>query len=108
MAAELERYGVAVNAIAPAAATRLTAWAGDSPSLAPELVSPLVVWLCSEASTGVTGHVFEVGGGEVIALSGWQRAEVIAQDDSLTVLGERVRDALARLPEPVPVAAPTP
>ena len=28
-AAELERYGVRVNAIAPVAATRLTAWAGD-------------------------------------------------------------------------------
>ena len=108
MAAELERYGVTVNAIAPAAATRLTAWAGDSPSLAPELVSPLVVWLCSEASSGVTGHVFEVGGGQVIVLSGWQRAQVIAQDDSLTVLGERVREGLAQLPEPVPVTVPTP
>lgn len=42
-------------------------------------------------------------------LSGWQRAEVIEHDPdmALTVLGERVRDALARLPAPVPVTVPT-
>ena len=107
-AAELERYGVTVNAIAPAAATRLTAWAGDDPSMAPELVSPLVVWLASDRSAGVTGRTFEVGGGMVHVISGWRRAEMIVQDDDgLTVLGERVRDALARLPEPMPVTVPT-
>jgi NAD(P)-dependent dehydrogenase (short-subunit alcohol dehydrogenase family) len=110
-AAELSRYGVTVNAIAPMAATRLTAWAGgdDDPSMAPELVSPLVVWLASDRSRGVTGRVFEVGGGLVHVLDGWQRAETIVQEhDGPTILGERVRDALARLPAPVPVTVPTP
>lgn len=101
-AAELGRYGVRVNAVAPAAATRLTAWAGDDPSMAPELVSPIVVWLASTRSAGVTGRVLEAGGGTVSVISGWQRVETIVQErDTVSVLGERVRDALARLPAPV-------
>ena len=106
-AAELERYGVTVNAIAPAAATRLTAWAGDDPSLAPALVSPLVVWLASDRSSGVTGRVFEVGGGVAHVLDGWQRAETVTHGDaSLDELGARVRDALTRTPAPMPVTVP--
>jgi NAD(P)-dependent dehydrogenase (short-subunit alcohol dehydrogenase family) len=107
MAAELERYGVRVNAVAPAAATRLTAWAGDDPSMAPELVSPVVVWLASPRSAGITGRVVEAGGGTISVISGWQRAETIVQEhDSVTVIGERVRDAFARLPAPVPPWVP--
>lgn len=108
-AAELSRYGVRVNAVAPGAATRLTAWATsvdgehrDDPSMAPELVSPIVVWLASTRSAGVTGRVLEAAGGTINVISGWQRAETIVQEnDSITVIGERVRDALARLPKPV-------
>jgi NAD(P)-dependent dehydrogenase (short-subunit alcohol dehydrogenase family) len=113
-AAELERYGVTVNAIAPMAATRLTAWASpahgdhrDDPALAPELVSPLVVWLAGASSAGVTGRVFEVGGGVVHVLDGWQRAETLDQGDDVDDLGARVRAALDRLPPPVPVTVPT-
>jgi len=107
-AAELGRYGVRVNAVAPAAATRLTAWAGDNPSMAPELVSPVVVWLAGPRSVGVTGRVLEAGGGTISAISGWQRAETIVQEnDSVVVIGERVRDALARLPPPVPPWTPS-
>jgi NAD(P)-dependent dehydrogenase (short-subunit alcohol dehydrogenase family) len=106
-AAELGRYGVRVNAVAPAAATRMTAWAGDDPSLAPELVSPVVVWLASPRSDGVTGRVLEAGGGTISVISGWQRAETIVQEnDTVVVIGERVRDALARLPQPVPPWTP--
>lgn len=101
-AAELGRHGVRVNAVAPAASTRLTAWAGEDPSMDPAFVSPIVVWLASSRSAGVTGRVFEAGGGTVSVISGWQRAETIVQEhDSVTVLGERVRDALARAAEPV-------
>ena len=60
-AAEMGRYGVQVNAIAPAARTRMTerdlrrtmaAPAGGFDAMAPENVSPLVVWLGSAASAG--------------------------------------------------------
>ncbi|GAA2295483.1 SDR family oxidoreductase [Streptomyces hawaiiensis] len=80
-AAEMGRYGVMVNAIAPAARTRMTEAtftetmaAPDSgfDVMAPENVSPLVVWLGSAASAGVTGRVFEAAGGRITVMEGWR------------------------------------
>ncbi|MFI8986933.1 SDR family oxidoreductase [Streptomyces antimycoticus] len=81
-AAEMDRYGVQINAIAPAARTRMTAHTfaetmaapgeGGFDAMAPENVSPLVVWLGSAASTGVTGRVFEVEGGRITVMEGWR------------------------------------
>ncbi|MET8943469.1 SDR family oxidoreductase [Streptomyces sp. NPDC004542] len=80
-AAELRRYGVQVNAIAPAARTRMTervfaetmaAPGTGFDAMAPENVSPLVVWLGSAASAGVTGRVFEAEGGRITVMEGWR------------------------------------
>ncbi|MEV6501190.1 SDR family oxidoreductase [Streptomyces prunicolor] len=80
-AAELARYGVQVNAIAPAARTRMTEHtfaetmaAPDSgfDVMAPENVSPLVVWLGSGEGAGVTGRVFEAEGGRITVMEGWR------------------------------------
>ena len=74
-AREMERYGVRVNAIAPVAATRLTESVmpeGVRNKFAPAAVSPLVVYLLSEASASVTGRVFEVGGGALSAVDMWR------------------------------------
>ncbi|MFF3390447.1 SDR family oxidoreductase [Streptomyces sp. NPDC002669] len=81
-AAELGRYGIQVNAIAPAARTRMTertfAGAMAAPedggfdAMAPENVSPLVVWLGSAASDGVTGRVFEAEAGRLTVMEGWR------------------------------------
>jgi NAD(P)-dependent dehydrogenase (short-subunit alcohol dehydrogenase family) len=81
-AAELARYGVQVNAIAPAARTRMTERtfadamaapaAGRFDAMAPANVSPLVVWLGSAASSGVTGRVFEAEGGRLTVMEGWR------------------------------------
>ncbi|MEU3749232.1 MULTISPECIES: SDR family oxidoreductase [Streptomyces] len=81
-AAETGRYGVQVNAIAPAARTRMTeqtfadtmaAPEGDAfDAMAPENVSPLVVWLGSAASAGVTGRVFEAEAGRITVMEGWR------------------------------------
>ncbi|MGW1508553.1 SDR family oxidoreductase [Streptomyces sp. NPDC002394] len=81
-AAEMGRYGVQVNAIAPAARTRMTeqtfAETMAAPSgtafdaMAPENVSPLVVWLGSAASAGVTGRVFEAEAGRITVMEGWR------------------------------------
>ncbi|MFE5791591.1 SDR family oxidoreductase [Streptomyces sp. NPDC056503] len=81
-AAEMGRYGVQVNAIAPAARTRMTErtfadtmaapeGAGFD-AMAPENVSPLVVWLGSDAAAGVTGRVFETEGGRITVMEGWR------------------------------------
>ncbi|MFF1925031.1 SDR family oxidoreductase [Streptomyces sp. NPDC058221] len=81
-AAEMGRYGVQVNAIAPAARTRMTEEtfagtmaapaAGDFDAMAPENVSPLVVWLGSTQSEGVSGRVFEAEAGRITVMEGWR------------------------------------
>jgi NAD(P)-dependent dehydrogenase (short-subunit alcohol dehydrogenase family) len=80
-AVELSRYGVTVNAIAPVARTRMTeATFADMmatgeqafDAMAPDNVSPLVVWLGSAASAHVTGRIFEVEGGKVALAAGWR------------------------------------
>lgn len=71
-AAEMGRYGVQVNAIAPAARTRMTEQAFAGLEGVPEDVSPLVVWLGSAASAGVTGRVFEAEGGRITVMEGWR------------------------------------
>ena len=85
-AAELGRYGITANAIAPSARTRLTetvfaemmATAQDRfDAMAPENVAPLVVWLGSSESADVTGWVFEVEGGKISAADGWQHGVTI-------------------------------
>jgi NAD(P)-dependent dehydrogenase (short-subunit alcohol dehydrogenase family) len=115
-AAELGRYGVTANAIAPAARTRMTETvfaesmaAPDDPDafdpMAPENVAPLVVWLGSPGSAGVTGRVFEVEGGTVSVADGWQHGPSVergARWDPAD-LGPVVADLLAKAPPPVPV-----
>ncbi|WP_069165389.1 SDR family oxidoreductase [Nocardia altamirensis] len=85
-AAEFARYGVTVNAIAPAARTRMTegvfaetmAKPDDGfDAMAPENVSPLVVWLGSPQSAGVTGRMFEVEGGKVALAEGWRHGVAV-------------------------------
>lgn len=85
-AAELGRYGITANALAPAARTGMTEKvfadmmkqpAGDAfDHYDPANVAPLVVWLCSPLSAGVTGKVFEVEGGKVSIADGWRTGKV--------------------------------
>jgi NAD(P)-dependent dehydrogenase (short-subunit alcohol dehydrogenase family) len=80
-AAELGRYGITSNAIAPSARTRMTetvfadmmkAPESGFDAMAPENVSPLVVWLGSAESREVTGRVFEIAGGALSLADGWR------------------------------------
>jgi NAD(P)-dependent dehydrogenase (short-subunit alcohol dehydrogenase family) len=79
-AAELGRYGVTVNALAPAARTRMTEQAFAEKMKKPETgfdvqapgnVAPTVVWLGSRESGHVTGCVFELEGGRITLCDGW-------------------------------------
>lgn len=75
---ELGRYGATVNAVAPAARTRLTGWLGEAPGgpgsdpWAAEHVAPVVGWLLGPGARAVTGRVIEAGGGQVSVPAGWQ------------------------------------
>jgi NAD(P)-dependent dehydrogenase (short-subunit alcohol dehydrogenase family) len=112
-AAELARYGVTVNAIAPAARTRMTEAVFASmarpdsgfDAMAPENVSPLVVWLGSEESGHVTGRVFEVEGGKVSLAQAWRHGPAVDKGDRWdpAELGPVVAGLLERAPEPEPV-----
>ena len=79
-AAELARYGITANALAPNARTRMTQEAfGERMSqaennfdvYAPENTAPLVAWLCSAQSAFVSGQVFELQGGKIFLSAGW-------------------------------------
>jgi hypothetical protein len=74
-------------------------------SMAPENVSPLVVWLASEESGFVTGRVFEVSGGSVGVADGWQHgpAADAGRRWDPAELGPVVRDLLSRAPAPAAV-----
>jgi NAD(P)-dependent dehydrogenase (short-subunit alcohol dehydrogenase family) len=113
-AAEWQRYGVRVNAIAPAARTRMTEQAfaetmaaPDSgfDAMAPENVSPLVVWLGSAESAHVTGRVFEIEGGTVSVADGWQHGP--SRDKGRrwepNELGPVIDELLAEAPTPASV-----
>ena len=81
-AAEMARYGITVNALAPAARTSMTESAmpdvvkapqdGSFDAWAAENVAPLVVWLGSTASSHVTGKIFESQGGRISMCDGWR------------------------------------
>ncbi len=111
-AAELGRYGVTANAIAPAARTRMTEQvfaetmarpeAGTFDTAAPENVSPLVVWLGSTGSREVTGRVFEVQGGSLGISDGWRDGPTVDKKARWEPdeIGAAVHDLLAKATPP--------
>jgi NAD(P)-dependent dehydrogenase (short-subunit alcohol dehydrogenase family) len=113
-AAEMGRYGVTANAIAPAARTRMTEQVFSDRMQAPDSgfdvndpanISPLVVWLGSSESAEVTGRVFEVEGGSISVADGWQHGPALdkgARWDPAEV-GAVVHKLLAQAPDPAPV-----
>ena len=103
-AQELGRYGVRVNAIAPAARTRMldqTPWLAElvAPPTEgsgfdmwdPANVAPLAVYLCT-AGCAVTGRVFYIHGGEVRLFTSLGHARAIEKPGRWTIeeLAERL------------------
>jgi NAD(P)-dependent dehydrogenase (short-subunit alcohol dehydrogenase family) len=110
-AEELRRFGITVNAIAPAARTRMTEelprWAVSEEVKAGKAfdadhasnIAPIVAWLVSERSAGVTGEVFNVRGGKIDVARRWQHGPGAEKDGRWTVdeLDEIVPDLMAEL-----------
>lgn len=102
LALEGKKYGITVNVLAPAAMSRMTEdlMQGDKEELsnrmAPDKVSPTVVWLCTPDAGNVSGRQFGVNGNRVTLLS-WT-VDTVAVKDSMdepwTV--EDIGEAMAR------------
>lgn len=84
-AAELARYGITVNSLAPAARTSMTESAMPDMVKKPEAgfdvwdpmnVASIVVWLGSPLSAHVTGRCFEAKGGELSVAEGWHTGKI--------------------------------
>ncbi len=112
-AVELGRYGVTANAIAPAARTRMTetvfaemmkAPESGFDAMAPENIAPLVAWLASADSEGVTGRVFEIAGGKLGVAEGWAEGPTVDKGArwEAAELGGAVRGLLAQARAVVP------
>jgi NAD(P)-dependent dehydrogenase (short-subunit alcohol dehydrogenase family) len=113
-AAELARYGVTANAVAPAARTRMTEQAfadmmkkpdDGFDAMAPENIAPIVTWLASAESRAVTGRVFEVSGGAIAVSDGWRPCPKIdvGRRWEPTEIGAAVAELVGSAPAPMPV-----
>lgn len=85
-AAELGRYGITANALAPSARTRMTeqAFADKMATendafdvMDPANIAPTVIWLGSAQSADVTGCIFELEGGKIMLEDGWREGPVV-------------------------------
>ncbi|MBW1683577.1 MAG: SDR family oxidoreductase [Deltaproteobacteria bacterium] len=110
-AAEMGRYNITSNAIAPSARTRMTeevfAEMMKKPDsgfdvMDPANVASLVVWLGSAESKDVTGRVFEVAGGEISVADGWRAGPKVDKGARWEPdeLGAAMKDLLAKAVPP--------
>lgn len=102
-ALELGRYGVTVNAVAPVALTRMTEGLGPAPETdeerearSPKWIAPIVTWLASTESKGVTARVFEASGQVLAVAEGWHRGPVHDPVEDPTRLGPIVEEMLGK------------
>jgi hypothetical protein len=104
-AAELAPLGVRVNAICPAARTRLSdAWPemqvpndGRLDRFDPNLLAPLVAYLAS-ADCPVTGQILSVMGDWITVHAGWTSEDSVRPPRGTGWTYDSVRTALAGLP----------
>lgn len=108
-AAELARYGITVNGLAPNARTRMTETAfadamkakeGEFDIFAPENTAPLVTWLASARSADVTGQIFELVGGTIRVCLGWNDGPEfdLGRRWDAASLGDKIIDLVAARP----------
>jgi NAD(P)-dependent dehydrogenase (short-subunit alcohol dehydrogenase family) len=102
-AMELARYNVTVNAVAPVALTRMTEGLGPAPETdeqrearSPRWIAPVVTWLVSEESAGVTGRVIEASGQTLAIAEGWVRGPSHAAIDDPTQIGDVIKELAAQ------------
>lgn len=102
-ARELRRYGITVNAVAPGALTRMTedllmgrGSEEDKAAMHPRWIAPIVTWLASSESAGVTGRVFEASGRVFGIAEGWHRGPTATPLEDPTAIGPVVAELMQR------------
>jgi NAD(P)-dependent dehydrogenase (short-subunit alcohol dehydrogenase family) len=109
-AAELGRYGITANAVAPSARTGMTTAVpemaermarpddGSFDHFAPENVSNLLAWLASAEAAHVSGRVFESEGGRICICDGWRTTEGVDRNSAWAPaeIGEAMSELLAK------------
>jgi NAD(P)-dependent dehydrogenase (short-subunit alcohol dehydrogenase family) len=110
---EFARFGVTVNAVAPAARTRLTSWLGETEAppaedpLSPAHVAPVVAWLL--LARDITGRVVEAGNAEVSVAQGWRAGPGVTLPPRAgpEAIDEVMRRAFEAAAPPVPIQRAT-
>ena len=64
-------------------------------AFSPRWIAPIVTWLASTDSAGVTGRIFQVSGRELAVAEGWHRGPRTEPTDDPTEIGEKVKALLA-------------
>lgn len=101
-AAELDRYGVTVNAVAPLAITRMNEGLPDMIAMSDEerenmsgrRIAQVSTWLASPNSAGVTGRVFEASADWIAVAEGWHRGPIGASVDDDAAVDSAMRSLL--------------
>jgi hypothetical protein len=85
------------------ALTRMTENLGPAPeteeereSRSPKWIAPIVTWLASTESKGITGRVFEASGQILAVAEGWHRGPTHEPVEDPTRLGPIVEEMMAK------------
>lgn len=114
---EMYKMGVTVNAVGPAAATRITGTMPNAPAVIeadevpddewnrmdPAVSSPLVAWLASDEADHVTGQVIRAVAENIILMTGWEDGPAINNGGrrwDATTLGQQLATDVFRTRAP--------
>lgn len=110
--AELARYGITANAVAPQGRTGMTEDVfadmmkvpedGSFDKFDPANVAPLICYLVSEQSSDLNGHCFESFGGKLSIADGWKTGPVKdkGQRYDVSEIGEVISGLIEITPKP--------